>query len=57
MVGGTVTNRYQGGRPTQKNHVKRVRRRLPNSTRIMGTLCSRCETHWWFWIGLPTLTI
>ncbi len=34
MEGGTVTNRYQGGRPYQKNHVKRVRRRLPNSTRI-----------------------
>jgi hypothetical protein len=25
-------------------------------TNAYRILCSRSETHWWFWIGLPTLT-
>ena len=25
-------------------------------TKHYRILCSRCETPWWFWIGLPTLT-
>ena len=31
-------------------------REVQTPTKPYQDLCSRCETHWSFWIGLPTLT-
>ena len=37
-----------------KNHVVL---HVESPTKPYRILCSRCETHWWFWYGLGYITI